>query len=158
MIYGNIKDLADYPMLRSHSIWYQAFEAIQALPRKPKLGITELLGKDMFLNIMKYDTVKPEDSRFEAHRRYVDLQFSLGGAERIEWKRASELIAHGEYDKEKDLQFYQADSPQAFVDMLPGYFSIYFPSDAHRPKVHIPGKANVFKLVVKIDLKLLNNE
>ena len=105
MIYGNINDLADYTMLRSHPIWNQAFEAIQALPRKPKLGITELLGKDMFINIMKYDTVKPEHSRFEAHRRYVDLQFSLGGAERIEWKRVSNLIAHGEYDKEKIFSF-----------------------------------------------------
>lgn len=158
MIYGNIYNLTDYPMLQAHPIWNEAFEAIQALPRSPEIGITELRGKDMFINIMKYDTVKPEDSRFETHRKYVDLQYTLDGAERIEWKRASDLIADGEYDGKKDLQFYRAESPEASVDMLPGYFSIYFPSDAHRPKVQIAKDSNVFKLVVKINLNLLNNE
>lgn len=153
MIYGKLTDFESLlPGLPSASV-KQSLAWIRALGESPKEGRYDLDPKTgLYAMVMSYETVAPEQSRFESHQRAVDLQYTLAGYEGIEWAHSSDLQPDGGYDTEKDLQFYLPGKPQGFVENRPGYFSIYVPSDAHRPKVRLEGATKVFKLVVKIPL------
>jgi beta-galactosidase beta subunit len=46
--------------------------------------------------------------------------------------------------------------PPAFsLPMSPGSFAIFHPSDGHRPKIQNGANQSVYKLVIKIDRKLV---
>jgi biofilm protein TabA len=156
MIYGHIADLESCPLLTLHPVWKEAFHALRGIPAEPPLGITRLKGESLFMNVMQYKTLPREQCSFETHRKYVDLQYTISGAEIIEWRRASELELLGGYDSAKDLQFYRLGEASARVHMLPGYFSIFYPSDAHLPKISDEIHGSVYKVVIKVGIDLLD--
>lgn len=153
MIYGKLTDFETLIPGKISPAVACSIQWLRELPSAPDCGRYELDEKTgLYAMIMRYDTVMPEESRYESHRNVVDLQYTLSGGEGIEWSHTSDLVADGGYDAERDLQFYLPGEPAAFVKNLPGYFSIYVPSDAHRPKIKLPGHGDVFKAVVKIPL------
>lgn len=155
MIYGHINELDQFSYLTHNKAWKEAFDWIQSLPGQPELGRHDLRGDDMFAMVMRYDTVPVAESRFETHCKYVDLQYSIEGAEIIGWAPRHSLEYDGEYDPATDLQFYLPQKTQSHVWKGPGHFSIYFPSDAHLPKLSDGQSNDVFKLVVKIATHLV---
>lgn len=156
MIYGHINETDQWSFLTSNPAWKQAFEWLQNLPEKPELGKYSLIGDEMFAVVMEYDTVEPADSKFETHRKYVDLQFTIIGAEGIAWEKASSLEFAGEYDEETDLQFYKPQGYASRVQMNPGNFGIFFNSDAHLPKLTDGKNSSVFKAVIKVATHLVS--
>jgi len=66
------------------------------------------------------------------------------------------LAIEGPYDEVKDLQFYHLKDASTRLHMPPGFFAIFYPSDAHLPRVSDGCNASVYKLVIKIALHLLN--
>lgn len=153
MIYGKLADFEKLiPGTPSRSV-ARSLEWLRSLPESPECGRYELdPSTGLYAMIMRYDTVSPEESRYESHRNVVDLQYTLAGGEGIEWAHTERLEADGPYDAERDLQFYLPEEPSAFVKNLPGCFSIYIPTDAHRPKIRLEGHPDVFKAVVKIPI------
>ena len=124
----------------------------QARPDMPE-GRTELLGSDIFARIMSYPTKLSEDGTIEAHDAYIDIQFTLRGAEGISiYPRESLELEKG--DAEKDFYVYRGgESPLLRVENWPGYFSLIFPHEAHRPQESMDGQcAEVKKGVVKIKM------
>ncbi|MFW5883643.1 MAG: YhcH/YjgK/YiaL family protein [Verrucomicrobiota bacterium] len=155
MLYGKLDDLENYAALIAHPIWRRAFTWIQEMPAQPECKIHELDGERLFVNVMRYETVPVEEARFESHRRYIDLQYTIEGGEQIELAHSDSLQPDGAYDAERDLQFYLPAPATSRVDKQAGWFSIYFPQDAHRPKLADGRHDAIYKLVVKIDLGLL---
>ena len=88
-----------------------------------------------------------EGARFEAHRRYIDIQFTHTGAEQIGWSDLGwpSLKAEG-YSEEKDVEFL-AGQGMAWVDVVAGSFAVFFPHDAHAP---LAGTGAFRKVVVKV--------
>lgn len=88
-----------------------------------------------------------EGARLEAHRRYIDIQLTLAGAEEIGWLPLAEC---GEPDEpfsiERDIAFYSA-RPESWLAMPPATFAIFFPSDAHAP---LAGRGELVKAVAKV--------
>lgn len=123
---------------------------IRGLPANPQVGRFALNGDNIYAVVLRYDTINPAESRFETHRRYVDLQYTLAGAEAIEWAPRDTLADDGEYDSEKDVHFHKPGLALARTVNAPGCFSIYTPVDAHRPAIRVAGTEFVFKLVIKI--------
>jgi biofilm protein TabA len=157
MIHGHLHTSDAYSPLLLHPVWIEAFAFLKNLPAQPAKGIQQIRGEDMYVNVMEYATLPREQCNFETHRKYVDLQYTITGGEVIEWRRSAELEVAGPYDEAKDLQLYRlADAPTR-VHMPPGYFAIFYPSDAHLPKVADGINASVYKLVVKVGLHLLNS-
>jgi YhcH/YjgK/YiaL family protein len=155
MIFGHIKAHETYGFLMHHPVWKQAFDWLRLMPTRPADGIHQLRGEDMYVNVMRYHTLPREQCRFESHRCYVDLQFTIEQAEIIECECSSVLEPDQPYDQEKDIQFYRVADGAIRAHMLPGSFSIFFPSDAHRPKIADGIHGSVFKLVIKIGLDLI---
>jgi YhcH/YjgK/YiaL family protein len=157
MIYGKLDEFESLVPGQLGPALLASLEWLRSLPERPPIGRYELdESTGLYAMVMEYETVSPEQSRYESHRRAVDLQYTLSGGEGIEWAHSSRLVPSEPFDEDRDLQFYQPGPADAFVSNLPGCFSIYIPTDAHRPKIRVPGHTSVFKAVVKIPVTVFN--
>ncbi|MFR9650540.1 MAG: YhcH/YjgK/YiaL family protein [Rikenellaceae bacterium] len=111
-------------------------------------GVTELEGKEIFVNIMEVDLKQPQDAKLEIHNRYADIQILLDGDEEgFGWSARSDIKeAIGEFDEQKDVQFFN-DKHQTIYYIRKGQFTILMPEDAHAPMI---GKSAVRKAIVKV--------
>jgi len=86
-------------------------------------------------------------AKFECHNKNIDIQLCINGIETIGWKPREKCITpNGEYNTEKDVQFYN-DPPDTFFQLTDGQFAIFFPEDVHAPMI---GEGNIKKLVIKV--------
>jgi YhcH/YjgK/YiaL family protein len=153
MLHAALHEPDSYEPLLRHPIWQRALGWLRALPTDLALGRHEILGPDMFASVQEYDTVDRAVARFESHREHVDLQYTLVGEEGIDWCPRSELQPNGPFAN--DVQFWlPPTTPFATLVNSPGRFAIFYPGDAHRPKVNV-GPVPVRKLVIKVHLNLL---
>lgn len=150
MIYGKLDDYETMGLTSLGDAAARSVAWIRGLPAHPQEGRFALDGNRIYAVVLRYDTVRPEQSRFETHRRYVDLQYTLAGTEAIEWSPRYTLANDGAYDSEKDLLFNQPGPVFGTTINVPGCFSSYTPVDAHRPAIRVEGAGFVFKLVVKL--------
>jgi biofilm protein TabA len=168
MLYAKLNTPSTYTPLIGHPVWEEAFEALRKLTTESTLGIIELRGKDMFINVHTYETLPESECRFEGHRDMIDVQYIIAGGELVDWVLKEELEEDGAYLVEKDFQFYQAaegrsqasgvrsqEFNQTRIHLLSGYFGVFFPEDGHRPKLNDGIHKSVYKAVVKIHRKLL---
>jgi YhcH/YjgK/YiaL family protein len=155
MFFGHLQSPETYASLVRHEPLLRALAWIKNTPKDHPPGIYEIEGEDIFVNVHGYDTWPAEQCRFESHRKYIDIQYCIEGGEQIDLQWASRLEPDGEFDPSKDLQFYQHQAGGTTLRMTPGDFAIFFPEDAHRPKVHDGENSSVRKLVVKINCALL---
>ena len=153
MVHACIDNPAMYQHVLCHPTWERALVWLRALPADIAIGRHEIVGEDMFASVMQYDTVPREEARFESHREHVDLQYAIEGTEGIDWCPRAELLPDGPFGD--DVQFWlPPTTPFTTLVSCPRRFSVFYPDDAHRPKVRI-GSGHVRKLVVKIHTKLL---
>jgi biofilm protein TabA len=112
-------------------------------------GRHDIDGDDIYALLFSYDT-EPESARsFEAHRKYIDVQYLLSGREIIHWAALQELEPAGQYSAEKDIVFLSGDS-RARLQLTPGTFALFYPEDAHKPNCAWDGPKTVRKVVVKV--------
>ena len=114
-------------------------------------GRQEIDGDEIYALLMTYSS-EPESARsFEAHRKYIDVQFILAGRETIYWVPTEELAATGEYSDEKDIVFLSGEA-RAALQLTPGSFALFYPEDAHKPNCAWDTPERVRKVVVKVRL------
>ena len=156
MIYGNIENKDTFDQLLGKKVWDKAFNFLLTLPENPPLGITKLDGDDMFVNVMKYDTLPRGECQFETHIKYIDLQYTIAGCESMDVINRGQLDPKDSYDAGRDLQFYKDPGviDCSNIVMNPKNFVILLPHEAHRPKIQVPPSLDIFKLVIKINVKL----
>lgn len=88
MIFGNIEstDLSTigHEGVRRAIEWAREHD-LSALP----CGRNDIDGDALYVNVAEYDSKAFEDCKFEAHKRYIDVQVVASGIERID----SQVIA-----------------------------------------------------------------
>ena len=158
MIFAKLKNPSSYKPLIGHSVWEQALEFLRELNEQSPLGITQLRGDKLFVNVHTYLTKSDEDCRFEGHRDMIDLQYIINGGEFIDWHLKEDLVAEGVYDEGKDFQFYKCPTilSGTRISLKTGHFAVFFPEDGHRPQINDGINDSVLKAVVKIHRELLN--
>ncbi|MEW6357874.1 MAG: YhcH/YjgK/YiaL family protein [Planctomycetota bacterium] len=115
-------------------------------------GRYELAGGRGYANVESYRTFRAEGRRFEAHRKYADIQTVVSGEEIIEWAPVPALDVVEVYSEDRDAAFYQGAGGITRLHLTAGRFAIFFPSDAHKPGCSVDGPRDVRKIVVKIKL------
>ena len=111
------------------------------------LGRHEIDGEHLFAIAAREPARSREQARLEAHRKYIDIQVVLAGADEMGWRARSRCTSpDGEYDADADIEFF-ADPPDAWVAVEAGAFAVFFPGDAHAPLV---GEGVLHKVVVKV--------
>ncbi len=110
-------------------------------------GRHDIDGERIFALVQDYRTKPIEEGFWEAHRRYIDLQFVAAGRERIGYANLEQLRA-GPYDEASDL--IRLEGRGDFFEVPAGTFVILMPQDAHMPGIAAGGSAAVKKIVVKV--------
>ena len=126
----------------------QAFEYIHQIDMDAiPVGKYEIDGKNMYALVQQYNTKPRAQGIWEAHRRYIDLQYVVHGVEGIGYSNVNHL-EQGKYDPDKDfLPLYGAGD---LVTLHSGSFVFLMPEDAHMPGIVIDSPAPVRKIVIKI--------
>ena len=115
--------------------------------RNLPLGKNVISGDDLFAVVSEYKT-KPEISvKWEAHRRYIDIQYIVSGMEIIGCQWLSKLKITVPYHKNNDVLFLRGAGNRLVVQE--GFFVIFYPQDAHRPGLSVRRSRAVRKIVVK---------
>ena len=106
------------------------------------------LENGVYMNVQDYYTTRPiEDGKYEAHRKYTDIQIILDGNEIMGYAHIDTLTAETEYNDADDYLLLQGEG--TLLKVAQDNFVIFFPEDAHMPGVsEKPGQ--VKKIVVKV--------
>jgi YhcH/YjgK/YiaL family protein len=146
----NKKELARY-YFKNKERWDKAFAFLKnndLSKLEPKRY--EIDGDRLYATISEALTKNEEDTKFEAHRKYIDIQHVIIGAEQMSITpiagRKEELTA---YDPVKDVEFMTVKETTSY-EATPDKVFIFFPSDIHRPGVKIGENKMVRKVVVKV--------
>ena len=108
-------------------------------------------GPRVTVQTQAYQTLKPEEARFEAHRAFIDIQLVVAGRETIYWaplERLPEVAAA--YDYEKDIVFFEEPRTSIALPLTAGDYAVFFPTDAHKPRCVVTQPESVRKIVVKV--------
>lgn len=111
------------------------------------VGRYELDGKNLFALVQEYSTKPRAQGRWEAHRRYIDVQYVVQGTEQIGYAHLSRLSA-GEYDAVKD--FLPLSGEGDYLTLSSGDFMLLYPKDGHMPGLALAEPSAVKKVVVKV--------
>ena len=107
-------------------------------------------GERIFCIISKGPGRSRAEAKLEAHRKYIDIQYVIAGADEMGWKPTADCKrVDTAYNAEKDIEFFN-DKPVNWTEVPAGSFVIFFPQDAHAPLV---GSEEIHKAVLKIAVK-----
>ncbi len=127
-----------------------------AFLRRPGLkglpdGETELDGRRVFAIVQRYETAMNAATRFEFHKKYIDIQYIAAGAEVIGWAPAGRMSVSEPYDADKDICFGAVKPGEWSPLYLPaGHLAVLYPEDAHAPKLAAGAAGPVMKVVIKL--------
>jgi YhcH/YjgK/YiaL family protein len=107
-------------------------------------------GNNLYVSVTEYNTKNEQDAKFEAHRKYIDIQYVISGKEMIGVAPlASKDSVLQEYDATKDLEFFKVKDRKLLL-ATPENFFIFFPENAHMPGTIADSISPVKKIVVKV--------
>jgi biofilm protein TabA len=104
-------------------------------------------GDNLYVTLMDIEGKTPEIAKMEAHRNYIDIQLIIDSCESMGWASLKQCSQPADaYNPEKDLQFFK-DAATSYINVIPGEFAIFFPSDVHAPGI---GTGRIRKAVFKV--------
>lgn len=103
--------------------------------------------------VSEYETKLQNEHGYEAHRKYIDIQYLLSGEERIACLPVERLKETKPYNEEKDAAFYAADLKPQEMTISDGYFAVFFPQDGHMPQLCVDKPMKVKKVVIKVEIE-----
>ncbi len=151
MIVADLKEL--YQQIPASPRFTKALDYIQAAhPDEMPDGRYEIDGDKLYALVQSYQTLAvDENAKYEAHRKYIDVQYIANGVEIMGWAPLEKMQVNKEYNPEKDVVL--GTCPPALATLTrveAGQAAIFFPQDAHAPKLACGEPAAVKKLVVKV--------
>lgn len=109
----------------------------------------ELKGDALYAMHQVYATKGPDQEKFEAHRRYIDIQYVFEGHETIKIAALRDASPLTDYDAEKDFALFRVGDHSTLA-LHPGMVAIFFPEDVHAPGLDFRGMGLIRKTVVKV--------
>jgi len=149
MIFDALHRSARYAGLHSH--FQLAFDYLKTLNGSEVPGRYDLDGDRCFALVQTYQTKPQSAALFEAHRKYIDVQFLFSGRETILWAPLEGMKEQTmAYDEAKDAALWKLVSDSTPLHVSAGQFVILYPEDAHAPCIEWENAENVFKVVIKV--------
>ncbi|MBR4597480.1 MAG: YhcH/YjgK/YiaL family protein [Opitutales bacterium] len=146
MIKAKLSDSKKYSQANPH--FAAAFAFLEEIAKNFKVENIEK-GGVRFL-CQTYKTAPQCEKKFEAHRKFIDIQFLAEGEEKIYFGSSGEFEVSEPYDEMKDAEFFCGTPREACV-LRAGEFAVFFPEDAHQPGCMAGCEpSQVKKVVVKI--------
>lgn len=153
MIYDNLKNLKTYIGLSDDIRAGLLF--LQQVSPDIELGEYELTPNVKAI-VSQYLSMKENPNEFEAHQKFIDIQYTIIGSEIVRYLPLSQLTEKIPYSEERDITFYKSNGYNAShkTDLVTGsaFFAILFPQDGHMPQLAIGGPQKIKKIVIKVKI------
>ncbi len=146
MITDKIENIKNYKEIPN-----QVSDFLKSLTSNSDTGHYEI-DESSYANIDEYETKPVSNCKFEAHKKYIDIQMLLSGTEELDFIHTENLKIDEEYDCSRDVMFFKNPSikPDSLI-LNPFKFAMIYPHEAHRPQMNAFDKPQkVKKVVVKI--------
>lgn len=149
MIIDTVENLSSYTGLSRRLS--EAFEWLKST-NLPELDDGELKidGDDVRAIVQRYVTVPEAGRRYEAHRRFIDIQCVVRGVERMLVTPVASLAPDTPFDSDNDIVFFAPVPASAEIVVQDAMFAVFFPQDAHMPMLIAESPSQVLKVVLKV--------
>ena len=131
--------------------WTKAFKFLKSNDlTKLELKRYDIDDDNLYATVSEYTTKNEETTNFEAHRKYIDIQYVISGKEIMNIApiaTVKDVITP--YDETKDIEFVTVAKKVNYVATKDNFF-IFFPDDAHRPGLKVEVNLPVRKIVIKL--------
>jgi YhcH/YjgK/YiaL family protein len=107
-------------------------------------------GDNVYAIVTEAPSKDYDKTAFEAHRKYIDLQYVITGEENMGKAPLGAVTVNRPYNENADIGYYTGEGQIYSVPQ--NNFMVFFPSDAHRPNITPGGNKIVKKIVIKIKL------
>ena len=111
-------------------------------------GKYEIDGSNIYALVQSYETKPEEKGAWEAHRKYIDLQYLVSGTERMGCANLEAMTVCREYTEAEDCLLLKGKG--IFFLIEPKNFVVFMPQDVHMPGLAATRPQAVKKVVVKI--------
>lgn len=148
MIIDKIENAGDYGSISDKLMAGFDFLLNNRLEELPD-GKHSIDGNSIYALLSTYVTQKETEKLFEAHKKYIDIQYIISGRETIYWSLIENLTSKGEYSEQKDIVFLEGENITG-LPMIKNNFCIFFPQDAHKPGCILGKPEKIKKVVVKV--------
>jgi YhcH/YjgK/YiaL family protein len=112
------------------------------------LGRIELDGDRLFALVQEYQTKRPDETFWETHRKYIDVQYIVSGAEGMGYAPKQSMTLKTDYNPERDIFVWTGQGHQ--LTLSAGTFVIFHLHDAHMGGLIIDQPRLVRKVVLKL--------
>jgi len=137
---------------KNREAWEKAFAWLRDTDlEKVSPGKHKIDGDRVYASVAEDNTKSLDDTRWEAHQKYIDIQYVVYGKEKMGVAPLSKAVSIEPFNAEKDVGFYEIPEADCkYYTAQPGTFFIFFPQDAHRPCIRTRGADSDKKIVIKI--------
>ena len=151
MIFDHISNMAIYQGLSSDIAF--GLDYLKQMKPDTAVGVYHI-NQQVKAIVSEYETKLENEHGYEAHKKYIDIQYLLSGEEQIACLPIERLKEVKPYNEENDAAFYAADPSRqpSYFSLLPGYFAIFYPQDGHMPCLCVNEAKVVKKVVVKVEI------
>jgi YhcH/YjgK/YiaL family protein len=134
--------------------WEKAFNFLKNTDlSKLELKRYDIDVDNLFATVSEYTSKNEDAAKFEAHRKYIDLQYVISGKEVMNIAPLTSIVeVITPYDDKKDIEFVTV-SKVVNYKASPSNFFIFFPTDVHRPGLKDGANAQVRKIVIKVKVE-----
>lgn len=137
---------------KNKTLWDKLFAFLAKTdPNTLEPGKIVLEDGKLWINVLEYTPKDSANTKIEAHRNFIDLQYTYQGNE-IMGVAKGEVTPTNDYDPVKDKQNFSTKEEIEYVPASADLFFLYFPKDMHQPSVKsidVPGVSR--KIVGKIE-------
>ena len=111
------------------------------------------LENGAYVSVQEYTTKARSEAKYEAHKKFIDIQMILSGKELIAVSPIEKMTISDEYNEEKDFMLFHHNDECTDYVLEAGDFLILYPQDVHMPGVCVNEKSPVRKIVVKVPVE-----
>ena len=144
MVIGQLAQLNEYAALLPNLA-----NGLEAIKNTESLPVGRYQFEGGYYMIQEGMTKPFDESAFEAHRKYIDVQIVVKGSEEIAWFDYDQLVAVVPYDEPTDKEKLKGPTTHRIL-IQEGMFWIAFPSDGHQAISHSESPTSYRKIVIKL--------
>ncbi len=148
MIFDNLNNMEQYYKLNEN--FKIGFEFLLNNDLKSlKDGKYQIKGDEVFANIQSLTTKEKSQKKWEAHKKYIDIQYVISGKECMGYGIYEDFKTSEKYDEIKDVEFLEGEKYN-YINVKENEFVIFYPNDVHAPMLCIENPEQIKKVIVKI--------
>lgn len=109
-----------------------------------------VIDENFFIMIQEYENHEECEMRYEAHKKYIDIQYIVEGEEKVYIAPIDSLEIEEEYSEEKDVMFFKDQQEVCVAVLRAGGYVVLYPRDGHKPGIKVNQSVKIKKVVGKV--------